>query len=207
MNFFNSIPNVEATKELGIQYRSQIKQSFLKYLPMIADKILVNVDRAFSISVSLDQSRRFNPCVYQCFFALRASLKKGGITEIHHTIQSLEQINKHIYSAPGFRTNSVLTDSWERVFVAKMRCLPLRKEATIRKDPRPMKGIFHATFVLARMLCVFNRVCKLDSTPSFQQSQERIAKWFDIGFQTVSTHAKLSQNGKRLLQSIPECIH
>lgn len=73
--------------------------------------------------------------------------------------------------------------------------------APIRKDPRPMKGIFHATFVLARLMHVFNRLARKGDNAEVTQFLERIEKWWDIGYGTIREHGHLTKAGTEMVAS------
>jgi len=75
----------------------------------------------------------------------------------------------------------------------------------LRKDPRPMDGIYHATFVTARM----HRSIKtlVDSgtlSPSFREKAlkdlEINTRLFKQGFETVREHGRLSPLGNEVMQ-------
>ncbi|WP_440993467.1 aKG-HExxH-type peptide beta-hydroxylase [Cysteiniphilum litorale] len=79
--------------------------------------------------------------------------------------------------------------------------------APIRKQKRPMNGIFHACFVLARMMHCFR---KLDGHLDAKTNDEflnRIQGWFNSSYQTVKEHAKLSDKGKEIFSTLPECAY
>lgn len=75
----------------------------------------------------------------------------------------------------------------------------------LRRDPRPMDGIFHATFVSARMHWVMTR---LASSGAFESQEAEAAREaaeadrvnFAAGYETVRAHAKLSRNGAGLMR-------
>ena len=78
----------------------------------------------------------------------------------------------------------------------------------LRKDPRPMDGVFHATFVTAR-LHYANRVLRdrLDrfSAPPFTREEldSNLAEYRELyfgGLDTVERHGKLTGRGRRILQ-------
>lgn len=76
----------------------------------------------------------------------------------------------------------------------------------LRDDPRPMDGIYHATYVSARMHWAMSRLLE-SGTLNLQESElatvhrasECRAFW--SGHQTVSTHAQMSATGRALMES------
>jgi hypothetical protein len=71
-------------------------------------------------------------------------------------------------------------------------------QAPIRIDPRPMFGIFHATFVLSRMVRLFQRLIKDGPQPEYVSKLEIFKKQFYQGLETVEKSAILTENGKRI---------
>lgn len=82
----------------------------------------------------------------------------------------------------------------------------------LRPDPRPMDGIYHATFVSARMAWAMEALA--DSgllTPAEQQrARDEAAKDrenFSNGWQTVSQHGRLSATGRHIMESAHRWVH
>ena len=76
----------------------------------------------------------------------------------------------------------------------------------LRPDPRPMDGIYHATFVSARMAWVMEALA--DSgllTPAEQQHARNEAakdrENFSKGWQTVVQHGRLSATGTQIIEN------
>lgn len=74
-------------------------------------------------------------------------------------------------------------------------------QAPIRVDPRPMFGIFHATFVLSRMVRLFQRLLKDKFQPEYGQKLDMFKKQFYQGLETIDKHAILTENGKKIKDS------
>ena len=82
----------------------------------------------------------------------------------------------------------------------------------LRPDPRPMDGIYHATFVSARMAWAMEALA--DSgllTPTEQQrARDEAAKDrenFSKGWHTVQQHGRLSETGRRVIESAHRWVH
>ncbi|SRR6266545_3682036 len=78
-----------------------------------------------------------------------------------------------------------------------------RFDSPLRKDKRPMLGIYHATFVLARLTLMFGRWHQTDPgresvAQQLSDAQTRLAR----GVATIRAHAHLTQRGTELLNSI-----
>ncbi len=76
----------------------------------------------------------------------------------------------------------------------------------LRYDPRPMDGIFHATYVSARMHWAVANLIKsnLLTTQEFEyalDSKQRNQENFYSGYEVVKQHALLTDTGKKLIDS------
>lgn len=79
-----------------------------------------------------------------------------------------------------------------------------RFEAPIRIDPRPMFGIFHATFVLSRMIRLFQKIA--DGRQEYLDRLELFREQFDKGINVIEKHALLTEKGKRIRDSFISTI-
>lgn len=76
----------------------------------------------------------------------------------------------------------------------------------LRKDPRPMDGVFHATYVVARM---HQTLCRLLASGVLDEEQEAAAKAdlaahrrnFDIGDQVVREGGRLTEVGRQAIEA------
>lgn len=74
----------------------------------------------------------------------------------------------------------------------------------LRRDERTMLGIYHATFVIQRLILAFTRI--LESAGLSEQDRHKVGKLvayyhsrLDAGFTTVMEHGDLSETAKRLI--------
>jgi hypothetical protein len=79
----------------------------------------------------------------------------------------------------------------------------------LRKDPRPMDGIYHATFVTARMYRVVHRliesgVLDAESKEKAQKDLADNARLFKQGIETVQCHARLTSLGANVIRGAAE---
>jgi len=79
----------------------------------------------------------------------------------------------------------------------------------LRKDPRPMDGIYHATFVTARMYRVVQQLLDsgvLDATAKEKAQKDLVdnARLFKQGIETVQKFAKLSPLGESVIRGAAE---
>lgn len=76
----------------------------------------------------------------------------------------------------------------------------------LRPDKRPMDGIYHATFVSARMHWAMSRLAKMDQLDAAQRAQAEAAAASDLsnfwsGYGVVAEHGRLTPLGDSLLQN------
>src|SRR4051812_21715011 len=87
---FTAVPDARLAKTLSIEYRSQLKKTLGVYLAAVAPKLGANLDEIATFSRALDPCRRFEPGVYQAFFALRKALKKSDVAGVFDGLQLLK---------------------------------------------------------------------------------------------------------------------
>ena len=89
--------------------------------------------------------------------------------------------------------------------------LTRRFKAPFRDDLRPMAGIYHATFVLARLILAFR---ELDQNNAFKGNDSLLLKQrladnlikFQQCIEIIDQHAKLTPLGQDILLSMKNCI-
>jgi hypothetical protein len=81
-----------------------------------------------------------------------------------------------------------------------------RYTAPIRPDPRPMYGIFHATYVLSRMVRIFDQLARLFEGSSYKTCLTIFKKQFINGYTTINCYGKLTERGQKILQSYSDII-
>jgi len=81
-----------------------------------------------------------------------------------------------------------------------------RYSAPIRPDPRPLFGIFHATFVLARMYRVLSRWAVDGGPPAVADAAEDALRRFRFGLRTLSEHGKLTDRGDQVVESLSRLV-
>lgn len=76
----------------------------------------------------------------------------------------------------------------------------------IRPDKRPMMGIFHATFVLARIAGVFRRYLETHPTNRYaKETLKKTEKSFSEGYDIVKNQARLTSAGKDICNTLEIC--
>jgi hypothetical protein len=111
---------------------------------------------------------------------------------IEHIVHEVSHLRLHTMF---FQEKFVLNTDDERKF-----------RAPIRDDLRPMFGIFHGTFVLARMIRVFKKLSFKGYASRFRDRLQLFQLQFEIGLNSVySEDAKLTDNGKQIRESFKEC--
>lgn len=71
----------------------------------------------------------------------------------------------------------------------------------LRPDRRPMKGIYHAVFVLSRVVRALASVRRLRDTEGASVMFANAVAAFEAGHRTVTEHGKLSARGSEILHS------
>jgi len=76
----------------------------------------------------------------------------------------------------------------------------------LRADPRPMDGIYHATYVCARMHWALSRLLDSDVLDAeartwAHEAREADAANFEAGYSTVAEHGQLSRHGAALMEA------
>src|SRR5215211_3420293 len=79
-----------------------------------------------------------------------------------------------------------------------------RYPSPLRDDLRPLDGIFHATFVLARMHWVLTRLLELqildaESTAAALDARDHDRRLFEDGYEVLERHAQLTQTGDAVM--------
>lgn len=84
-------------------------------------------------------------------------------------------------------------------------------KSPLRTDPRPMDGIFHATYVSARMYWAMKTLAESGLLSDTDQGQAKKAAQQDLenyraGLDVVKAHGDLSRTGRRILEKVAEHI-
>lgn len=83
-----------------------------------------------------------------------------------------------------------------------------RYSSPIRKDPRPMLGIYHAIFVLSRVIRILKKISEFDLYHDFDflnKCIKRFIRHYETGFETVKQHGILTDLGNDIFNSTREC--
>lgn len=81
-----------------------------------------------------------------------------------------------------------------------------RYPSPLRVDPRPMEGIFHATWVSARMAYAMEILSGVPELSRDARQQAQVAMQsdrsnFEAGYAVIRAHASLTETGRRLIDS------
>jgi HEXXH motif-containing protein len=80
-----------------------------------------------------------------------------------------------------------------------------RHASPLREDPRPLDGIYHATFVTARMHYAVTRLAQSGQLTSAGERQEAVRltelyrSHFDAGHSVLARHANFTPSGERIM--------
>ncbi|MQA87280.1 MAG: hypothetical protein GEV03_22295 [Streptosporangiales bacterium] len=72
----------------------------------------------------------------------------------------------------------------------------------LRRDPRPVMGIFHAQFVLSRLVHIYRRAIPLVDAPIFADHAKTIEDKFQRGIGTLNEVGSFTETGRKLLDSM-----
>jgi HEXXH motif-containing protein len=80
-----------------------------------------------------------------------------------------------------------------------------RHASPLRPDPRPLEGIYHATFVSARMFRAVKTLLESGTLPpeletKARQDLETDARCFSQGMEIITRHGKLTEIGRAIIQ-------
>lgn len=78
-----------------------------------------------------------------------------------------------------------------------------RYEAPFRRDPRPMLGVLHATFVAARMMTVLRALAGAYPNTIYNARLSSIAAKFDVGMVSLRGAGEFTALGRRVVDSLP----
>jgi HEXXH motif-containing protein len=76
------------------------------------------------------------------------------------------------------------------------------RRSPLRRDPRPIMGIFHAQFVLTRLVHIYRRVQPLVTDSIFTSHAQTIEDKYQGGLATLNEAGRFSETGRRLLDSM-----
>lgn len=76
-----------------------------------------------------------------------------------------------------------------------------RFAAPIRRDRRPLYGIYHATFVLSRIVRVLGRLRKARNSAMVSRAFADAVERYHKGYDTVAKHGTLTPIGRKLFES------
>ena len=81
-----------------------------------------------------------------------------------------------------------------------------RYASPLRQDPRPIDGIYHAVFILARMFYASTVLCESDQLDTAlkekaDNTRRQFAKRFYDGLGTLNEHARYTEIGKNLMDA------
>ncbi len=84
-----------------------------------------------------------------------------------------------------------------------------RYESPLRKDPRPLEGIYHATFVLARIIDFYNKALKNGTSLPEKLLKEKVNHYrsrYRHGYDLIMEKATLTNLGRDLLISTKDLV-
>lgn len=124
---------------------------------------------------------------------IRAHMSEANRTSIAHYVEHVVHEAAHTHLNALMHLDPLVeNDSAERF------------TSPLRNDPRPMRGIYHASFVLARLVRVFRRWYDKDGTEVLQSRLTSFRDKLSDGLDVISKHGQLTSYGAQLLNSMIE---
>ena len=133
------------------------------------------------------------------FGTIYISLPQGDL-EKHHDLLLVDHLvheTSHLYLNSIIAHDPLVLNDPQEQF-----------SSPIREDLRPILGIYHATFVLSRVIRVLK---KIHSTDLYQDNSfvmrciNNLQTSYEIAYTTVKTHAVLTKIGREIFESTREC--
>lgn len=76
----------------------------------------------------------------------------------------------------------------------------------LRRDPRPVSGVYHATFVTGRLIQLMTRTAAATGELVYQRSAESMLPGFDASVELLLTRARLTGPGRQLLEDLAASV-
>lgn len=173
-----------------------------------------------SLSQALDWMQESDPAIHEEFkvYVSHIKLYAGKVLESSTSARFFGSIYLRTpypnENAPFFYFRNIVHElSHLHLYaLAKDDVLVLNEErelfcSPLRADKRPMIGVFHAVFVLARMVRAFRKYLTL--FPEDNSIAESMLKTnrecFLKGLDTINTNAKLTKKGEEIFNTLEEC--
>ncbi|KAB8030719.1 aKG-HExxH-type peptide beta-hydroxylase [Fluviispira multicolorata] len=185
------IPNAEeynqASRNISDSFNILNKyanNSFKEINKLITEIFLFNNDKSYIIS-SGTSLNNFGS-IY-----ISSNLKKS----IPFYLEALVHESSHLYLFGIALNDSIVLNSDEE-----------RYSAPLRNDKRTMTGIYHAAFVISRIIYSFNNILNNNINDESKTNNEIIIRKKELisrfrgGYQTILKHGKLTNLGKEIIQ-------
>ncbi|RUR66950.1 hypothetical protein EJP67_07710 [Variovorax guangxiensis] len=193
----------KTSEEELVEYRADIKQVLdtIKILdPLMYDEMLASVSEA---------------TVFRAQALMGGSLIRtfGAIyigSPDHDPIRKKFGEHFNIRGVPYFMEHVVHETSHNVLFglmlVDPMVLNPIteRYSAPLRTDLRPMYGIFHASFVISRMLRIF-RLMKAGGGNQYERLISHFEPRLKNGLEILAKHGNLTASGKQMFETFAPC--
>ena len=144
---------------------------------------------------------------------LSPALSFGGVTSL--TLWGAVTLNTELHRTPSEILGGLVHEGAHTLLFGYAVDEPFvrnpdsqRFASPLRSDPRPMDGVFHATFVCARLYLLYRRL--LERRPEglrgldpreIEKKMAELASRFDDGARLIADKASLTQLGERVLRS------
>lgn len=169
----------------------------LSILMKVDHNLYEEVEHLIKNYIIVDSNRILYGSSFNLFglIILKAFEKEQTIVDVIDIVVH-EAAHHHIFALSVF--DPLVLNSPEELF-----------KSPFRKDPRPMMGIYHATFVLARVMYMFSKILKSEKEVQIDPLtiQNKIIDYhlrFKSSLEIIEGHAQLTELGRNLIDSTQE---
>lgn len=112
---------------------------------------------------------------------------------VAYALETLAHEASHLVLYALMALDPLVTNAFEGTFASPLR-----------RDPRPLYGIVHQTFVLARLHRLWDRLARIGEGWAEQKLEEDHRSFLD-GYRAIREHAKLTPAGEVVVDSLTRC--
>lgn len=189
------LPTIKPVDEQQIKMYAKSIDQALELLertsPLFYEEFKTHVS---SIEI-FDSNRLVGMTDPRVFGTIYICIPRGDPSPIAYFCEHIIHETSHLHLNTLFSQDRLILNGFEE-----------RYKAPIRPDLRPMYGIFHATFVLSRMVRVFAQLSDLLGDHSIEKYLCTFKRQFMSGYNTIINHAKLTDLGEKIVQSYSDLI-
>src|SRR3989338_1914960 len=168
----------------------QTLQLIQKYDPTMSEQI----EEYISTLVLFEGEGVVGMTDVRAYGAIFLRIPEKGLDPISHFAEHIIHETSHLHLNALMAQDPIILNDPNQLF-----------GAPIRLDKRPMFGVFHATFVLSRIVRFFRRLVEMEPHHlHFRKTLDITSSQFQNGLNTVRLHAQCTPMGQQILHSFEE---